>query len=81
MAGIVVVAIGLLAGCTASYGWTFGDGETSDDPSPVHVYRAAGTYTVGLTAESTDGSIVQEEKADLITASVVARKTAGTDYI
>ena len=33
-----------IASCT----WTFGDGETSDAASPIHIYRAPGTYTVRL---------------------------------
>lgn len=34
---------------TASYFWTFGDGNTSTSVSPGHVYAHAGTYTVTLT--------------------------------
>lgn len=30
--------------------WRFGDGSGSSDPSPVHVYRQAGNYTVSLEA-------------------------------
>ena len=35
-------------GTIASYDWNFGDGTTSTLQSPVHVYAAAGTYTVTL---------------------------------
>jgi PKD repeat protein len=33
-----------------SYVWDFGDGETSTEKDPVHVYAASGDYTVKLTA-------------------------------
>lgn len=33
-----------------SYSWNFGDGETSTEQNPVHVFAAAGEYTVVLTA-------------------------------
>lgn len=32
------------------YAWDFGDGKTSTTKDPVHLYDAAGTYTVKLTA-------------------------------
>ncbi len=35
-----------------SYIWEFGDGQTSIDENPVHVYGAYSTYTVKLTAKS-----------------------------
>ena len=31
--------------------WNFGDGNTSTDSLPVHVYKKSGTYTVALTAK------------------------------
>jgi len=36
-----------------TYAWDFGDGKTSTEKSPVHVFDAAGTYTVKLTATNT----------------------------
>lgn len=30
-------------------GWDFGDGRTSNAPTPLHAYERPGTYTVGLT--------------------------------
>lgn len=35
-----------------SYSWAFGDGQTSTETSPVHVYTAGGSYIVVLTAKN-----------------------------
>lgn len=35
-----------------SYEWNFGDGQTSTEANPVHIYSAAGNYTVVLTAKN-----------------------------
>ena len=35
----------------AHYKWTFGDGGTSNEPNPVHVYQQPGTYKVCLVVE------------------------------
>ncbi|GEM_PF-3840708 len=43
------------SGAISSYHWDFGDGETSDEENPIHVYEEAGTYTVSLTTTSTWG--------------------------
>ena len=37
--------------------WDFGDGTTSPDVAPSHVYTSPGTYNVIVTAESEDGTI------------------------
>ena len=45
-----------------SYLWNFGDGTTSSEVEPTHVYTQPGTYTVTLTVESMHGfdTLVQE---------------------
>ncbi len=37
--------------------WDFGDGDTSREQNPDHVYRSAGTYFVSLTVTDEDGQI------------------------
>ncbi|MBL8002947.1 MAG: PKD domain-containing protein [Flavobacteriales bacterium] len=39
-----------------SWSWSFGDGGTSTDQSPVHTYLASGTYDVQLIAVNANGS-------------------------
>jgi len=42
---------------TISYLWDFGDGTTSTNATPTHMYTSAGTYTILLTATSNNGCI------------------------
>jgi PKD repeat protein len=39
-----------------SYSWNFGDGQTSTQKNPVHMYALPGVYTVSLTATNGAGS-------------------------
>ena len=52
-------------GGATSWSWDFGDGETSTDQNPEHIYRVPGAYTVGLTVGAQGGSDTIE-KPDLI---------------
>ena len=40
----------------STYLWNFGDGSTSTEPAPQHVYRTTGVYRVCLTATNTCGT-------------------------
>ena len=40
---------------TVTYGWEFGDGETSTEKDPVHTYASKGEYTVKLTVTDANG--------------------------
>jgi PKD repeat protein len=55
-------------GEVSSWSWTFGDGGTSNDQNPTHIYTAAGTYQVALTVTGPGGSDT-ETKANYITVS------------
>src|SRR5439155_1592703 len=43
-------------GSIVSYSWTFGDGGTSNEQNPTHVYTATGSYTVTLTVMDNQGA-------------------------
>jgi PKD repeat protein len=45
-----------------SWLWEFGDGQTSTDRHPTHVYTAQGTYDVALRISNTEGSCVFTEE-------------------
>ncbi|MCS6934117.1 MAG: PKD domain-containing protein [Chitinophagales bacterium] len=40
-----------------SYHWTFGDGNSSNLPYPVHIYNTPGNYTICLTVSDTLGCV------------------------
>lgn len=49
----------LISGCTPlSYEWNFGDGNTSVEKTPIHVYASNGTYTVTLKVDFKCGNTI-----------------------
>jgi len=64
----------LVVGDVAAYYWDFGDGETSTESSPVHVYRDRGTYSVFLAVTLVDGSTGSEKEENLIGVEEISRK-------
>lgn len=57
-----------------SYTWSFGDGHTSDEANPVHVFTEQGTYSVMLTVEFADHAPVTLVKKRLVTVGSALRK-------
>ncbi|HHH80352.1 MAG TPA: PKD domain-containing protein, partial [Thermoplasmatales archaeon] len=39
-----------------TYHWEFGDGTTSDEQNPLHIYRTPGQYNVALTVTDSEGN-------------------------
>lgn len=40
-----------------TYHWDFGDGSTSQEPAPSHIYSEKGKYTVKITVTYTDRTV------------------------
>ena len=69
----------LSSGSYDGFTWDFGDGNTSNETNPVHIYMNKGVYTVTLTA-SGPGGIDQEVRGDYITVyQVVAAAFTSED--
>jgi hypothetical protein len=55
------VAFQGLTHSAVSWNWDFGDGTTSTEQNPVHVYEEGGYYRVSLTAKDSKGGTVEKE--------------------
>jgi PKD repeat protein len=60
-----------------SWRWNFGDGTSSTQQNPVHVYKAAGQYTVTLTATNENGS---NAVSDIVTITAPAAPVANFTF-
>jgi hypothetical protein len=56
------VAFTALAHNADTYSWDFGDGQTSSEPNPVHVYEDGGYYDVTLSVTGGTGTASDEEQ-------------------
>jgi len=69
-------------GSITSWLWNFGDGQTSTEQNPQHMYSAAGSYSVSLTVNGPSGSDI-ETKTDYVnvytpvSANFSANQTSG----
>lgn len=52
--------------------WSFGDGKSSPEPTPTHVYEKAGTYEVALTVTTPDGSSGTATKSVTVTSGTAS---------
>lgn len=64
-----------------SYEWDFGDGSTSTEESPTHVYATHKIYTVKLTAKNESGKTASLSKTIDIQKSVTAEFTYQVDAL
>src|SRR5690606_3198668 len=63
----------------SSYEWDFGDGQTSNDAEPTHIYGAAGSYDITLTA--TNGCGVSDTTVQLVLHLPGTFSIAGPDTL
>ena len=69
----------LSSGKAESYVWDFGDGTTSTEKSPMHIYAKSGYYTVTLTAKGeVDTDVAQME---VLVNDESSWKVEGTFYL
>ncbi len=61
---------------SASAAWTFGDGSSSTETNPAHIYSADGVYTVTLTASNECGAATTSQILAIATSVPVAAFTA-----
>ncbi len=60
-----------------SYEWDFGDGSTSTDKDPVHVYASYGQYTVKLTAKGDGNPDVSTKNITIANSNALLQVLAG----
>jgi len=60
------------SGSPKSWYWDFGDGTTSTERNPTHVYTRNGVYSVGLMTTLWNGQTKSVVKQNLITAGIVS---------
>ena len=75
-------SVGLAAAFTntstngTSYFWDFGDGTTSTDQNPTHIYSAGGIYSVSLTVTNDCGSATSgQTQVNVVSASIEENAT------
>lgn len=61
------------------YNWNFGDGQSSSDASPVHVYAAPGVYDVSLSAQGPGGTAVVNKTGLVVVGLSVLAGPCGGD--
>ena len=64
----------------STYEWDFGDGSTSTDEDPIHIYSEVGTYTVTFRAKGNGGEDFQTKEV-IITPSTKFLLTGGPNAI
>ncbi|WP_192350838.1 PKD domain-containing protein [Algoriphagus sp. Y33] len=72
--------LNLIEGCTPlSYEWTFGDGNSSADRTPVHAYASNGTYPVTLKVNFKCGNTILFELSNTRSVNFQAAEISEND--
>jgi PKD repeat protein len=76
--GQVVQFTDASAGGPTSWSWNFGDGQSSTQQNPTHVYGGPGPFTVTLTATNASGSSQVTRAAMVLTSNAACTPDATT---
>jgi FOG: PKD repeat len=68
----------LSTGSPTSWSWTFGDGYTSTEKNPVHIYTQQGTYDVSLTVTGVSGTSSTSKNGYIIVSGAGPTPTVTT---
>jgi|GEM_PF-1028335 len=63
-----------------SWLWDFGDGSTSHEQRPTHIYSSPGNYTVKLTITDANGNSVSETKQNFVRAVIFEKSIDNVCY-
>ena len=66
-------------GTVSSWSWDFGDGATSSEQSPTHIYTTEGSHTVSLTVTGPEGSTTEIKNGLIVVALAAPLASAGQD--
>jgi len=72
------VAFTALTKRVVTWNWDFGDGNTSNEMNPVHIYEGGGYYTIILTSTGEDGSTVDSEVSIAVDVTPYVLLTGGS---
>lgn len=72
MAPLAVQFSNTSSGLIASSAWDFGDGTTSNERNPLHVYTTAGRYTVAVTVANEGGADTRTRSEYVVATDVPA---------
>lgn len=64
-----------------SYNWDFGDGNTSGEPNPVHVFNEIGEYVVILTVTDGDGLQSSDEITIIVNEENVIQEEPDFEFV
>ena len=67
----------IVSGTISGYNWDFGDGTQSNVQSPLKTYTSAGTFTVSLTATSSEGCLNSISQPVTVTIGNVSGNVRG----
>lgn len=64
--GPATVQFNNLSSGASSYWWDFGDGATSSEKNPEHIFNQKGNFTITLTATSADGCTASVSRSGIV---------------